>query len=1144
MKAKTVIARLLCLLCAASMIFALGCTGSPETTTAPEDITTADEETTGTEAVTEEEETDPVETEEVINMIRISDRLEMPEITREADVKYITANLNSILKNGYGTSSVMAEAFEAVFPRLIIFRTDKDADFAYVLGKKTPLATNGTTYEKGHYLDLYDLSQIFGGEYTYEADGENIKSSLTIGDRSVVCENKDGLLIINGEETAADIVNTPRMMTADSDYTDIYMLNVKDIAKLYDVNVYYTDSGIICFSAGKAFDDLRGYYIAEEATKLFLAEEKLNEYSKNMFVDIPNIVKMTENNITSYSFPELDLGLNVLAYASQGVTPKVGLGPAIVAGQGEHPDNYTVVRVFDIYQMCHTQFNAYPASVRGGVQVAAAVVKDGVNILTAPYSDGSVSELRVFDCNGGFKFTIKPSFKAPYAIAAGAFKGNDDVFAVAEAKGDGSTLKIQFFSAENGEQISADTVSVPSTERVTMSADRKAEGGEGLVLSFGKSAYIYKDGGLSEIKLDGKEYNGVYASAFGGYAATSDADDEYKAFSEITEIKDGSSNAVNVGVKENIFVSTKASKNTDYIKKGRFWHTRVEYPAPVMSRLRSSNTTAIRTGDYSMFTISPGGDERNNYNRIYNMWEPCSTHRWGKTSQMGFLINYVDPDTGAYAYATLNKKGQRNDYLELGSSFYNATYAPNIPALDRLNFWTRRSYMQSLAELYRSAPEYTVAVSPVHEHEIDSGQKSVGDYNPTMIASFAAWLKDMFGTIEKVNEKYGTSFKSFEELDAPRGTSRGDWDKYSTKRKKNEYFTAWTLYNRYIVSRHVIMSYREALLAGFPPELIKAHQIPEGDAVAGLLGEADTRISPVDVVLADGTGYGGTRYSVWYKDNNSFFQLAHDSGHRNITLGEYSAMSTNKNDSFKQLKYMFDNGIVFTHVMTWAGNVSQGDVMDKNEQYAIDELQKLGEPRSASSGGTGDVRAYVEGDTAYNIVEIGTKEDSPGLLKSVKADGSFDGTVYLQPFHANVGVIDIATDVTANGSGRLEYVMAGKKDAAGKDVEGFNYGDIAELRITAKPTGKRGKITVKIIHEGCELSIAEYTFTVEGEAKEYRYVFKNQVYLADCTVIVEYERVDISDLDATMMYEMTARKYYGELSPEPHKGGVSFDLMK
>ena len=525
------------------------------------------------------------------------------------------------------------------------------------------------------------------------------------------------------------------------------------------------------------------------------------------------------------------------------------------------------------------------------------------------------------------------------------------------------------------------------------------------------------------------------------------------------------------------------------------------------------------------------------------MWEPCSTHRWGKTAQMGYLINYVDPDTGTYAYATLTKKGERNDYLELGSSFYNATYAPNIPALDRLNFWTRRTYLQSLAGLYRKEPEFTVAVSPVHEHEIDSGAQSVGDYNPYMIAAFRQWLKDMFGTIEKVNEKYGTEFKSFDELDAPRHAKRGSWDKYPSKNKKNDYFTLWTLYNRYIVSRHVIQSYREAILAGFPPELIKAHQIPEGDAVAGLLGEADTRISPVDAVLADGTGYGGTRYGVWYKDGSSFFSLADRSGHNNITLGEYSSMSTNKKEAYNQLKYMFDNGIVFTHVMPWEGNVSQGDVMDKNEQYAIDELQKLNEPRSASSGGTGAVHAYINGETAYNIVEIGSKPESAGLLKSVNADGSFEGTVYLQPFHAFVGVVDIARDVKASGKGTLSYEMKGNVDADGNPVEGFNYNDTAELRITAKPTGKKGKITVKITHGGCEMPVAEYTFDVTGEETEYRYVFKNQVYLSDCTVTVEYNKVDITDFCATLIYEMTARKYFGETSPKAHEGGVSFDII-
>ena len=1065
----------------------------------------------------------------------------MPEVKRVTSLEFITANLNTILKDGYGTKSLMADAFDSVFDKVIIFKTGKDGYDAYVLGKRQELATYGVTAEEGHYLDLFAVAAVFGGEYSYELNEKTPKTTVKFGDRVAVCDGDTAKITADGITYETAVKSITRLLGDDNDYTDVHCMNVKDLSKLLGLNVYYTDSGIICFSAGEAFDSLRGYYILEEAAKLFLEDDEKEKFSNNMFVDIPNIIKLAENNITAYSFPSLDLNANVTAYALQGVKAEVALGPAIVAGQGENKDNYTVVRVFDVYQTCHTQFNAYPASVRGGVRVAAAVTDDGVNILTAPFSDASVKELRVYDANGAYKFSVTPSLDAPYVIAAGAFTGEEDVFAVASLKNESDT-KIQLFSAKDGSAAANITVSAAGKIK-DMSANRTAPGIEGLIISYTDSAYEYKDGNLAKIELDGKEYNGVYASAFGGYAASSDATDEYKAFSTVTEIKDGAATVINAGKKENIFVSTKAKTNTEYIKNGTFWHTRVEYPAPVMNKLRDGNTTSIRTDDISLFAISPGTDERQRYRSQYNMWEPCSTHRWGKTAQMGFLINYVDPDTGEYAYATLTKKGKRNDYLELGSSFYNATYAPNIPALDRLNFWTRRTYLQGLASLYRKAPEYTVAVSPVHEHEIDSGAQSVGDYNPSMIAAFAQWLEDMYGTIENVNEKFGTDFKSFEDLDAPRGTKRGDWDSYSTKRKKNDYFTVWSLYNRYIVSRHVIQSYREAILAGFPPELIKAHQIPEGDAVAGLLGEADTRISPVDAVLADGTGYGGTRYGVWYKDNTSFFALADRSGHNNITLGEYSAMSDNAESAYKQLKYMFDNGIVFTHVMPWAGNIAGGETMDKNEQYAIDKLQKNEEPRSASSGGTGDIRAYINGENAYNIVEIGSKPDSAGLLKSVKADGGFEGTVYLQPFHAFVGVVDIARDVTASGKGTLNYEMKGKVDADGKEVTGFNYGDIAELRITAAPTGSKGKITVRIMHEGYEMPVASYTFTVEGDAAEYRYVFKNQVYLSDCTVVVEYKNVDITDLDATLMYEMTARKYFGELSPKAHEGGVSFDIM-
>ena len=51
--------------------------------------------------------------------------------------------------------------------------------------------------------------------------------------------------------------------------------------------------------------------------------------------------------------------------------------------------------------------------------------------------------------------------------------------------------------------------------------------------------------------------------------------------------------------------------------------------------------------------------------------------------------------------------------------------------------------------------------------------------------------------------------------------------------------------------------YREALL-GFPPESISAHQIPEGDMIAGFLGEANTTPPPVDAGISCGTAFGGT----------------------------------------------------------------------------------------------------------------------------------------------------------------------------------------------------------------------------------------------------------------------------------------------
>ena len=672
--------------------------------------------------------------------------------------------------------------------------------------------------------------------------------------------------------------------------------------------------------------------------------------------------------------------------------------------------------------------------------------------------------------------------------------------------------------------------------------DRLYRSGAGYQRQRGRLRHPGRNGELTELNVGVKPVNGVFASAFGGYWATKDAKDITKAFSEVTEYADGEPKTINVGAKENLFFTTAVKENGAFVKNGKFWHLRMEFATKAHNGTSPGDTASIRVNDIASFTNLPSDSVIEAHDTLYNMWEPCATHRWNQTEGMRNLINYIDPDTGTYGYATMTKEDQRTDYVEFGNAYYNGTYAPFIEAMDRFNFWPRRTFLQSLAVLYRDAPENTAAVSPVHEHEIDSGAGSVGDYNPKMVAGFRLYLQELYGTIENVNKVFGTSFASFEVLDAPRNAGRGGWDRYpSSASDVNPFFTQWSIYNRSIVSQRLVESYREALLAGFPPELIKAHQIPEGDAVAGFLGEADTRISPVDVILAAGTGYGGTRYGTFYRDKNSFLTLAKHSGHNSVTLGEYHSMNTDQKNAYNQLKYLFDNGAIFTHVGSWAGTLDDGEKMDASEKYAAEKLRDSNIPRSASSGGTGEVSAYAEG--GYNIVEIGSKRTSAGLLKSVKADGSFEGSVYLQPFHAATVAVDLARGETASGTGRLRCAVSGRKDADGKTIEGLNYGDAVDVRVTARPTGDAGTVTFRFWHSGGEIEAAACTFDVSGEATEYRCCFKNQLYLEDCSVTITYRDVEISDASVTLLYERTARTYYGETSPQAHVGGVSFDLL-
>ena len=249
----------------------------------------------------------------------------------------------------------------------------------------------------------------------------------------------------------------------------------------------------------------------------------------------------------------------------------------------------------------------------------------------------------------------------------------------------------------------------------------------------------------------------------------------------------------------------------------------------------------------------------------------------GQFAEAEPLSNQVDPVTGLPRYLLLDRKNEPT-----GGGYFNerlfdyGTQNFEQESIDRYYTYGQRALYRKLAPHYRSNPEMTVAVEPNHENEIVSGRNSVGDYNPKSLEGFYKYLLSLYEDLDTINEKMGSNFdKKF--FDAPRGLLRGDWDRYDSE---NRYFREWVEYNRIQIYRRVGSSYREALLAGFPPELIKSHQIPDSYVFGSIVGisEREIRISPIDWLLTTGAGFGFSRYGTYYDRKRNIGQGARQLG--------------------------------------------------------------------------------------------------------------------------------------------------------------------------------------------------------------------------------------------------------------------------
>ena len=207
-------------------------------------------------------------------------------------------------------------------------------------------------------------------------------------------------------------------------------------------------------------------------------------------------------------------------------------------------------------------------------------------------------------------------------------------------------------------------------------------------------------------------------------------------------------------------------------------------------------------------------------------------------------------------------------------------------------------------------------------NEIVSGKNSIGDYNPENLQGFYHYLKSLYGNLIQINKIMGTQFTA-DFFDAPRDLFRGEWDDYNFE---NRFFSEWVEYNRIVVSRRVGTSYRECLLAGFPPEMIKSHQIPDSYVFKSIVGisEGQKRISPIDWLLTAGAGFGFSRYGTYYDREHNIGQGSYSSGFDNMLIGEYASLIGSPDHALQQLLYLRNHGVSTLHVMWWPSNLDKG----------------------------------------------------------------------------------------------------------------------------------------------------------------------------------------------------------------------------
>ena len=851
--------------------------------------------------------------------------------------------------------------------------------------------------------------------------------------------------------------------------------------------------------------------------------------------------------MAAYRFLDLDAETKRLS-KEPSAQPPVPLAPRIVAGEGAHPENHTVIRILSPYQVCETQFLAFPPEILGGVGVEAGKGPKGKTFIAAwPLASERVREIRIFNRQGGWTGTLNvpQEIAPPFAVAVGDFNSG--------LAGEEIAVTAQFACHVNPKTL-VFTATGTVVKEITIPGPK------------GSYSLLAKQGTqLIAQELDGQV--GYPLLPQGKMVRFEQFCDGFQLFDSVFQDRD-----FNVGGSEERFSTLYAwngGKSGQVLDVGRmenlFWFDPQEVhggdratwgPFPDGKYIRNSKYNYLGSAQYWSPLLKTGEIEGRSYgdwadidwkkvfrpphrksikeygSGVPTVWSAGFSHRWHIHSVKSLSRKY-DPKTWLPRYLLLDRKNDRKGGGYFGKKLFDyGSQHFEDEALNKLYTYAQRAFHRKLAPVYRQNPEMTIAIEPNHENEIVSGSSSVGDYNPGNLKGFYHYLTAVYGSLESINQRMGTAF-SDQFFDAPRNLFRGKWDRYHVD---NRYFREWIEYNRVVVSRRVGTSYREALLAGFPPELIKCHQIPGSYVFGSIVGisERDKRISPIDWLLTTGAGFGFSRYGTYYDRKHNIGQGAHSSGFDGMLIGEYASLNPSPEKALQQLLYLRERGVSSLHVMWWPKYLDKG--FNHAQEIALKEMvAKHDVPRLGYAGGVGQVRPWHGKGGEFDIASLGTGAKQTGLIKSLKADGSFEGTVYTVPFHAHVDI-----DV-------LEHKEALQLDATPTllaNIPDVRPGCVIEVVFTLPSNTSPEDIQIDFASNGIPLADKSIRLSKLHSGQQVRVVYKLPLLLEEVSLGIRSSSGPlIRNLSVYKHQDQTINLAREIMEGRRHQGGVTFDCL-